>query len=159
MDKLQLLDRALQLFSGFKNKAFTAIGKEINDAFSNEVMIQYDRFKHWFVKEDPTAAKIWEKYEAKPDANEATVKSIAEDKLNEDSAFAETLQKDLDTLEAKYFDVINRIGKVEGENNDIQQGTGNAGDGSKTLNEIEQVKGSGNKIVQGSYNYNPPKKD
>lgn len=145
MNKLELIEKALKLFSGWKNKAFTAIGKELNEAFSNEVLIQYDRFKHWFIKEDPTAAAVWKKYEAKPDANEAVVKSIAEDKLDADPAFADTLQRDLDALEAKYYDVVNRIGSVEGKGNEITQG-GNA----KTHNTVEQVKGDNNKIIQGS---------
>lgn len=110
MDKLELLEKVLKLFSGWKNKAFTAIGKELNDAFSNEVLIQYDRFKHWFIKEDPTAAAVWKKYEEKPEVNEVVVKSIAEDKLAADPAFADTLQRELADLEAKYYNVVNRIG-------------------------------------------------
>lgn len=145
MEKLQLLEKVLKLFTGWKNKAFTAIGKELGDAFNHEVLIQYDRFKHWFVKEDPTAAAIWKKYEDQPEATQAVVQSIAEDKLDQDTTFAQTLQRDLDALEAKYYDVVNRIGKVEGKDNEITQG-GSA----KTHNTVEEVKGNRNKIIQGS---------
>ena len=151
MGKLQLLEKLLKLFTGWKNKAFTAIGKELGDAFNHEVLIQYDHFKHWFVKEDPTAAAIWKKYEDKPDDAKAqvAVQSIAEDKLDHDPNFAETLQRELEALEAKYYDVVNFIGIVEGKGNEIQQGN-NVTPGQKISNKIGHVKGDDNKIIQGT---------
>ncbi len=155
MDKTQLLDKVLGLFTGFKSKAAATIGKDLGAAFNNEAMLLYDRFRHWFVKEDPTAAAVWKKYEDQPSATQPVVQSIAEEKLSADPAFAETLQQALADLENRHFDTINRIGEVSGKGNTIRQGSGNTGTGGKTQNEVGKVQGDNNFIEQGSYNYDP----
>jgi hypothetical protein len=156
MAELKSIERALQLFTAvFKNRGLGKVRSEFSEAFSNEVLLTWDKFKHWFIREDPTAEAILAKYEEAPEATAAVVQSVAESKAQQDPAFAETLRAALTRLEANHFDTINHIGEVSGKRNTIRQGSGNTGTGGNTKNEVGKVDGEDNFIEQGSYNYDP----
>ena len=156
MAELNSIERALQLFTAvFKNRGLGKVRSEFSEAFSNEVLLTWDKFKHWFIREDPNAASILAKYEEQPEAKENTVKDLAEVKLEKDDSILAVMQAELARLEANHFDTLNRIGEITGKRTTIRQGSGNTGTGGNTKNEVGKVDGDDNFIEQGSYNYDP----
>lgn len=48
------IERALQLFTAvFKNRGLSKVRSEFSEAFANEVLLIWDKFKPWFIREDP----------------------------------------------------------------------------------------------------------
>lgn len=166
MNTEKLTEKLLQLFKPLwkQSKALGAIGKDLGDAADNELILLYDKVRDWFTKEDEAAEKVWETYSDTLNAGkedpktEGKLATRLELKLEEDAAFAETLQNELDEKEARLFETINRIEEIIGNRNRIIQGSGNTGTGGSTLNEIRKVEGDGNYIEQGSNNQRDGKK-
>lgn len=144
LNPVELAEKALQVFSFVNgNKAFKNIRAELSEAFSNEVLLIWDKVKGWFIKKDPSISSILKKYEEDPDNadNKSDVKAELRRLGGEE---ANTLAQDLERIQMNYFEIVNKIGTIEGDENIIHQG-GN----KKTYNEVKSVKGSGNQIYQG----------
>lgn len=147
INPLEVAEKALKMFSFVHdNKAFKNIRKELNEAFSNEVLLLWDKVKGWFIKKDPNIAEILKKYEEKPEDADARAEVKAELRRL-DAQDLSALAQDLERMQLTYFEIVNKIGTVEGEENIIRQdGTG------RTHNEVGRVIGNRNQIYQGSSN-------
>lgn len=144
LNPVELAEKALKVFSFVNgNKAFKNIRAELSEAFSNEVLLLWDKVKGWFIKKDPSIVSILKKYEEDPD--NADHKSDVKAELRRlGGEEANTLAQDLEHIQMNYFEIVNKIGTIEGDENIIRQG------GSKgTYNEVNSVKGNKNQIYQG----------